>query len=366
MLQHHCCFGRLIVAFLFRKIAVAFSFTSCCTTAAVAKVATPACNAIATAAALHVLLALAACCFTFAGGWLLLFEKNSPVTGLLLRLSLLAAWSQLLPGHHDADAVKPASLCCLVLLLLLLLQQWCCCLVLPCHHLMLPTLGIAVTLPWHRLVLLSLGLGVAWCCHGLVCIAWCCHHLVWHCCCFVLSLGVAVVGVAITIAISITGTICHLWCGKFVEHWKDFLQVNCILSGMIPAMVPGTRYQVKYEDSLVCMFHALLLYDTWLTHQVAPGMTWSTLYDIGLAQLVGVWISVLMIFHCQDSIFYYTYISMVQDSSSCKSVNDSVLQNMLLWRLPGLHKYDRLSSVFAGQTSCYGPSGAPGRPAKMA
>jgi len=40
MLQHHCYFGRLIVAFLFRKIAVVFSFTGRCTTAAVAKVAT--------------------------------------------------------------------------------------------------------------------------------------------------------------------------------------------------------------------------------------------------------------------------------------------------------------------------------------
>jgi len=45
MLQHHCCFGQLNVAFLFRKIAVAFSFTGCCTTAPVAKVAAPACNA---------------------------------------------------------------------------------------------------------------------------------------------------------------------------------------------------------------------------------------------------------------------------------------------------------------------------------
>ena len=76
MLQHHCYFGRLIVAFLFRKIAVAFSFTSCCTTAAVAKVAAPACNAIVTTTASHVLLALAASCFTFVGSWLLLYGTS--------------------------------------------------------------------------------------------------------------------------------------------------------------------------------------------------------------------------------------------------------------------------------------------------
>ena len=59
MLQHHCCFHWLIVAFLFRKIAVAFSFTGCCTTAAVAKGAAPACSVVATTTASHVLFALA-------------------------------------------------------------------------------------------------------------------------------------------------------------------------------------------------------------------------------------------------------------------------------------------------------------------
>jgi len=75
MLQHHCCFGWLIVAFLFRKIAVAFSFTGRCTTAAVAKVATPACHAIATAS--HVLLALAACCSLFQAADCCFLKKNS-------------------------------------------------------------------------------------------------------------------------------------------------------------------------------------------------------------------------------------------------------------------------------------------------
>ncbi len=74
MLQHHCYFGRLIVAFLFRKIAVAFSFTGRCTTAAVAKVATPACHAIATAS--HVLLALAACCSLFQAADCCFLKKN--------------------------------------------------------------------------------------------------------------------------------------------------------------------------------------------------------------------------------------------------------------------------------------------------
>jgi len=81
---------------------------------------------------------------------------------------------------------------------------------------------------------------------------------------------------------------------------------------------------------------------------------------------VSLWSTSSVSFCHQDSVINFVYFSTLQDGSSCKSVNDSVLQNSSLWRLLGLHKYDRRSSVFAGQTSCYGPSGAPGRPAKTA
>jgi len=71
-------------------------------------------------------------------------------------------------------------------------------------------------LSWPRLVLPSLGLGVAWC-HRLVLAS---HgiDIAWYGIAVALCCRLVLLLLVVLLAISITGAICRLRCGQFVER----------------------------------------------------------------------------------------------------------------------------------------------------